>query len=114
MKDEKTNHLLDTLMKCIAACETCGDKCLDEDNVAEMADCIRTDRACADACGITARFVSRNSKYAKEYLDLCRAICEDCEAECDMHDHKHCKVCAKVCRETMEAIDAYNPAAQLA
>ncbi|GKV71897.1 hypothetical protein NCCP2145_12780 [Pseudarthrobacter sp. NCCP-2145] len=48
----------DSLAECIAACfecaqtcTACADACLDEDMVAELANCIPTDLDCADFCG---------------------------------------------------------------
>ena len=35
----------------------------------------------------------------RETLELCARMCDACAAECDKHDHEHCKLCAIMCRE---------------
>ncbi|MDX5346513.1 MAG: four-helix bundle copper-binding protein [Hymenobacteraceae bacterium] len=107
MKSEKTNNLEHVLIKCITACETCADLCLQEDNVKMMADCIRTDRDCADICTLTARFVARNSKHAPHVMRECIEICKECEKECRKHDHDHCQHCADICKECYEACEEW-------
>jgi hypothetical protein len=39
-------------------------------------------------------------------------MCEQCAAECEQHDHEHCKLCAQICRECAE--DCRNAAASIA
>ena len=107
MKDTKTKNLLDTLMKCITACENCATKCLSEENVNQMEKCIRTDRDCADICRITATFVARESQYMQKMLKQCIELCKDCEKECRKHDHDHCQKCADACRECVQACEEY-------
>lgn len=94
-------------MKCIAACETCADACLSEDDPGRMADCIRTDRDCADVCSLTARFVSRNSAFTAQLISNCIDICKACEKECRQHDHDHCQKCAEVCHACHVECEAY-------
>lgn len=110
MKDHKTNQLLDELMKCIAACETCADACLSEDNPATMADCIRINRHCADVCSTVARFVARDSQYIGAALQNCIIICNDCADTCSQHHHDHCQKCAEVCRNCVELCQEYTGA----
>lgn len=107
MRTEVINDLEHVLIKCITACETCADKCLDEDNVKMMADCIRLDRDCADACTMAARFLARKSKYRRQALELCIQACKDCEKECRKHDHDHCQHCADICHECHKACEDY-------
>ena len=38
----------------------------------------------------------------REMLELCARVCDACAAECDKHDHEHCKLCAIMCRECAE------------
>jgi hypothetical protein len=35
-------------------------------------------------------------------LELCARVCDSCAAECEKHDHEHCKLCAQMCRECAE------------
>ena len=44
--------LIEKVMACQKACEHCFDRCLQEEDVKMMAECIRTDRDCADICGM--------------------------------------------------------------
>ena len=33
---------------------------------------------------------------------MCLSCADACAAECDRHDHEHCKLCAIMCRECAE------------
>lgn len=103
MAHQENKDLLNKLSYCQTACEHCADACLSEDNVAEMAECIRLDRDCADICDMAIKYISRDSRRASSVLDLCADICETCARECEKHDHGHCKDCAEACRECAEA-----------
>ena len=107
MKDEQTNNLQHTLIKCITACETCASMCLQEDDVKMMARCIQTDLDCADICSLTAKYVARESEFTSDILRLCIDICKACYEECKKHDHDHCQKCAEKCKECYEACEAY-------
>lgn len=107
MRNEQINELEHKLVKCITACETCATKCLDEDNVAEISDCIKLDRDCADICALTVRLLARKSTYAERVIKFCIESCRDCANECDRHAHQHCKDCARICRECLEACENY-------
>ena len=58
---------------------------------------------CADVCGATARLMVRRTGQDIEMLrvqmEACIRACEICAAECERHDHEHCKLCAQMCRE---------------
>ena len=107
MKDQATNDLLDHLMKCIAACETCATACLNEADPAMMKNCIMLDRDTADACVMAARFVARDSAHSDEALALCITLCRACEAECRQHDHDHCRACAEACHACHVSCEGY-------
>lgn len=68
-----------------------------------MADCIRLDLDCADACRLAAVWVERRSRFVREICLLCAAVCEACAAECARHDAEHCKACARACRHCVDA-----------
>lgn len=108
----------DKLAACIAACfecsqtcTACADACLSEDNVAEMAKCIRSNLDCADICASTGNVLSRQTGYdaniTRSVLEACRTVCRSCADECGEHAgmHEHCKVCAEVCRRCGKACD---------
>lgn len=100
--------LTSKLSACQAACNYCYDACLKEDDIDMMRRCIRTDRDCADICGMALSFVQRDSELLNEVLELCATACDTCAEECEKHDHhEHCVECAKACRECAEACRAY-------
>lgn len=101
MKNLAKDVLLQSLIKCIAACEACADGCLEEQDANRMAQCIRTDRDCADICTLTARYVARNSPHLPGVLQQCIIICRACEEECRQHDMDHCRACAAACAECL-------------
>lgn len=102
-------NLLEKVLACKKACEDCFDACLQEDDVKMMAECIRTDRECADVCGIILNFGHRNSPIFDDLVAVCLKICDLCAQECEQHadHHEHCKECAIACRECEAACQAY-------
>lgn len=89
---------------CSLMCTSCADACLAEDM--DMRQCIRLTLDCADVCAMTAREAVRLTAYdadmRRRSLELCIAACEACAAECQRHEHEHCKLCATMCRECAE------------
>jgi HD superfamily phosphodiesterase len=43
--------------------------------------------------------MSCDSSFAKEIIQYCAKVCDDCAKECGSHDMDHCKKCAVVCLE---------------
>lgn len=88
-------------MLCSLFCTSCADADAAEDG--DMHQCIRTCLDCADICTATAhvavRRTGQNVAVLRAQLETCIAACEACAAECDRHDHEHCKLCATMCRE---------------
>jgi hypothetical protein len=99
----KNSALIKTLNDCAAACNHCADACLDEENIAHMVDCIRTDRVCAETCSSTAKILSMSFGPLDELLKFCERVCGACAEECSQHDHDHCQACAKACKTCQEA-----------
>ncbi|HVL30559.1 MAG TPA: four-helix bundle copper-binding protein [Sphingomicrobium sp.] len=89
------------LMYCAKMCASCADACLAE--AMDMTQCIRACLDCADVCEATGRLALRrtgdNESVVREMLELCARTCDACAAECEKHDHEHCKLCAQMCRE---------------
>jgi len=81
------------------------DACLEEKDVKMMAQCIRLDRDCADACDAAIRAMSRGGPLAKELCRACATACDACAAECEKHAKMadHGRVCAEACRKCAEA-----------
>lgn len=94
---------IDACIECARACEHCADSCLSEQDVSKMAECIRLDRDCAEACWAAAAWMSRESRFAAELCRLCAEVCEACGAECGKHSHDHCRRCAEACRACADA-----------
>ena len=93
-----------TLMYCAKMCLSCADACAAEKM--DMRQCIRMCLDCADVCDATAnlglRRTGSNEQVLREMLELCARMCDECAAECEKHDHEHCKLCAQMCRECAE------------
>jgi len=91
-------------MYCAKMCLSCADACAAEEM--DMAQCIRLCSDCADVCEATTRLGLRrtghNEKILTEMLEFCARVCDECAAECEKHDHEHCKLCAQMCRECAE------------
>lgn len=91
-------------MYCAAICNSCADACSAED--ADMRRCIRLCSDCSDICEATYRVATRrtsgNVAVIKSMLQTCIEACEVCAAECEKHDHAHCRRCATMCRECAE------------
>lgn len=103
----ENQQLIQKLARCAAACETCMDACLSEDDVKKMVQCIRLDRDCAIICKATATLLASNSPHAQHLIKECEEVCRLCAEECEKHDMEHCKECAWACRECEEACKSY-------
>lgn len=71
-----------------------------------MVQCIRLCLDCADICDATCNVALRQTgndeQTVRELLELCARTCDSCAAECERHDHEHCRLCAQMCRECAE------------
>ena len=92
------DECIDACNACADACEKCATACLAENDLKMMVDCIRLDRDCADACRLAAALMSRGSQFARQFCDLCAALCDACGQECEKHRADHCQRCAAACR----------------
>jgi Domain of Unknown Function (DUF326) len=101
------------LMYCAKMCRSCADACVAE--AVDMGQCIRLCLDCADICDATAniglRQTGENGQIVREMLELCARACDFCAAECEKHEHEHCKLCAQMYRECAE--DCRNAAASV-
>jgi hypothetical protein len=88
-------------MYCAKMCLSCADACMAEPM--DMRECIRMCLDCADICDATANVALRRTgsdhQILTELLELCARACDECAAECEKHEHAHCKLCAQMCRE---------------
>lgn len=97
MSHHEHQSCIDACLACAQECEHCASACLEEHDVASMAECIRLDRDCATICFLAAGFMSRDSRFALELCRLCAEVCDACGAECRRHDADHCQRCAGAC-----------------
>jgi hypothetical protein len=102
---------IDASLDCLQACTSCGDAELAEQDVKAMATCIALCVDCADVCDATARVLSRPAHWdhlvVHRTLKACVRECTRCAEECDRHaHHRHCAICAKVCRACEAACSA--------
>ena len=92
------------LMYCSRMCLSCADACAAE--TMDMTACIRSCLDCADLCEAAGKLAVRrsgsNAEVLREVLEVCARVCDSCAAECEKHDHDHCKLCAQMCRECAE------------
>ena len=92
------------LMYCSKMCLSCADSCAAEKM--DMTQCIRLCLDCSDVCEAAARLGLRrtgsNEAIVREMLEFCDRVSDECAAECEKHDHEHCKLCAQICRECAE------------
>lgn len=100
--DPEITGLIAELVSCEVTCVACADACLSERDVTMLAHCISLNADCADACETTARMAARvghqDAGLLRMQLEACRESCRLCAAECERHEHEHCRVCAQSCR----------------
>ncbi|MEO7531605.1 MAG: four-helix bundle copper-binding protein [Sediminibacterium sp.] len=108
MGHEKQQSMIDAMNDCATECNHCISACLEEQDVASLARCIKLNIDCAELCTLIAGFVARDSAHAmhlmKECAEICNACAEECEKFADRYDH--CKKCAEVCRTCAEECSA--------
>ena len=88
-------------MFCATMCTSCADACAAEEM--DLRQCIRTCLDCADIChattSVAVRRTGSNTEVLRIMLETCIRTCELCADECARHEHKHCQLCAEMCRE---------------
>lgn len=108
--------LVQAAAECAAACTTCADACLEEDDPAAMRSCIRSNLDCADLCAVTGRLIARpgaqDAETLRAQLKACAIACRACAEECDRHAEaaEHCGICAESCRACASACDRMQQA----
>jgi hypothetical protein len=95
MMAPRTEQLLELLTRCMTACSRCLHMGVLEDP--KMKECIRLAMDCGELCGLTARYIARDSAYGNELLSLCSRVCKACEDACRMQEHVVMQECAEAC-----------------
>ena len=103
MVNSRFLQCIEACQQCTTACDVCSVACLEENNVAEMARCIKLDMECAAICRTAVAAMARESEFCKAICQLCADICEACAAECRQHHHEHCQQCAQACENCAQA-----------
>jgi Domain of Unknown Function (DUF326) len=107
--DEALFRAIDECLACAITCSVCADACLEEEEVRELAQCVRVTLDCADVCDLTGRLLARQSGRRPTWwataLSACAESCRRCAEECEQHaeHHAHCRVCAEACRRCEQA-----------
>lgn len=99
----KSSH--PALTAAAARCGTVGTVCLKhcirltKAGDKSISDCMRAVQAMLPVCSAVGRLASQDAKRLKDLLEVCVAVCNDCEAECRKHEFHHveCKNCAEAC-----------------
>ncbi|MCD8072123.1 MAG: four-helix bundle copper-binding protein [Alistipes sp.] len=104
---QAVQELRDALTECVHRCNHCFTSCLMEDDVKMMADCIRLDKDCIEACTFAMKFLYKRSRFKREVLMLCKNIYIVCSEECSKFQNDHCRMCAEACRATAQKIDGF-------
>ena len=99
---KKYHACIEACVECLVACDMCSGACLREDDVKMMAECIRLDLDCADACVSALRAMSRGGPLVAELCAACAEACDRCADECEKHEAEHCRICAEACRRCAE------------
>jgi hypothetical protein len=98
LQNPKWHTCVDACMRCAEACEFCATSDLKEQDVKMMATCAQINRECASVCWTLASLMSMDSRFAKQYCNLCADICEAYARECERHRLDHCQNCGQTCR----------------
>lgn len=103
---------LEVLSLCEQSCLLCADACLEEKSPGDLRVCIQRNLDCAAVCRATAGMLLRRTQGSNvvlhSQLHACVAACQACRDECALHArlHRHCTVCADICRECQEVCNA--------
>lgn len=109
---EEARRTIEATAECAQVCTVCADACLSEEDLHELATCIRLNLDCAEVCRVTGTLMTRPSHRdapaLRAQLQACVEICRACADECERHAEmgmEHCRICAESCRECAQACD---------
>lgn len=74
--------------------EWCAEQCIDEGP--QMAECIRLCRDVADLAEMNVKFMTRDSAFGPDLVDVFVQAADACARECAQHSHSHCQECVDV------------------
>ncbi|CAH2214938.1 four-helix bundle copper-binding protein [Tepidibacter aestuarii] len=64
-------------------------------------------RDCADICGLTAKYIARQSPFARDAARLCANICYRCGMECAKYPDRESQRCSKICLNCARECQAF-------
>ena len=91
--------LVRMLNHCYATCEQMAAHIKRQCDVQQRVSQLASLSDCADICCLTAKFVLRDSKYAKDCAKLCACICDGCARECMGFPDAESQHCAQICMD---------------
>lgn len=92
-----THNILPVLQNCEAVCEHMVTYVATRPDAQFRAMQLQLLRDCADICTLTAKYIARNSFFARAAAELCACICEACGTECARFPDPQSQHCAQVC-----------------
>lgn len=99
--------LIDIVQKCEATCENMQHYVSNLPDASARAMQMQLLHDCADICGLTAKFLARNSMFARQAAALCACICMVCGNECARFPDPMSQHCACVCLHCARACQAF-------
>lgn len=89
--------LVKTIQDCEAICEHMTTMLKAKHDIRMRVAQLQLLRDCADICGLTAKYIARNSIFSKGIAHSCAHICEVCGRECARFADPESQHCARVC-----------------
>lgn len=97
---EVTSSQVQTLLECMAVCESCADKCLEEGHIESSKSCTE----CAEICHLAINAACTHSKFEKKIMNLCSDVCKKCADVCSEMEADHCQECSAICNNCCNVI----------
>lgn len=91
------SNLVMTINHCEATCENMITMVNGFHDCDDRVKQVRLLRDCADICTLTAKFIARNSIFARQIANLCAYICQMCGKECLRFKDSESQNCGRVC-----------------
>lgn len=107
MKDN-FQQLINILLDCAIACESCANKSQAENIMPES---VQLYRDCVDLCKQAVRLLNHQSEITPQYLSLCEEMFKICAQECskcNVSAVEYVKRCAESCLRTAEAVHSFR------
>ncbi|MDT3424623.1 putative Fe-S center protein [Paenibacillus forsythiae] len=104
---------IESCLKCMNACNVSYVSSLKEYDLAELRQCIRMDRECADICAFAIEAMARQSPFVADICRLCAEICEATARESGRYKQTYCQDCIRACLECADACRQISEAVAL-